>query len=41
MYATFYVDASTGSLYMVADAEYAGPGFRLADGDLEVVLHHG
>lgn len=41
MYATFYVDASTGNLYMVADAEYDGPGFRLADGDLEVVLHHG
>ena len=41
MYATFYVDASTGNLYMVADAEYDGPGFRRADGDLEVVLHHG
>lgn len=41
MYATFYVDAATGALYMVTDAEYAGPGFRLADGNLEVVLSYG
>ena len=41
MYAVFYVDAATGALYMVTDAEYAGPGFRLADGNLEVVLSYG
>ena len=41
MYAVFYVDAATGALYMVTDAEYAGPGFRLADGNLEVVLNYG
>jgi len=41
MYAVFYVDAATGALYMVTDEEYAGPGFRLADGNLEVVLSYG
>lgn len=41
MYATFYVDISTGDLYMVTDAEYTGPGFRLVNGYLEVVLDHG
>lgn len=41
MYAVFYVNAATGALYMVTDAEYAGPGFRLADGNLEVVLNYG
>lgn len=41
MYATFYVDAATGALYMVTDNEYAGPGFRLVNGDLEVVLNYG
>lgn len=41
MYATFYVDASTGDLYMVTDAEYTGPQFRLNGTDLEVVLNYG
>ena len=41
MYATFYIDAATGDLYMVADDEYTGPTFRLVDGDLEVVLTYG
>lgn len=41
MYATFYIDAATGALYMVTDNEYTGPGFRLNHGDLEVVLHYG
>ena len=41
MYATFYVDAATGELYMVTDKEYTGPGFRLAGNDLEVVLKYG
>ena len=41
MYATFYVDAATGDLYMVTDSEYAGPQFRLNGADLEVVLHYG
>ena len=41
MYAVFFVDAGTGELYMVTDEEYAGPGFRLRDGDLEVVLNYG
>lgn len=41
MYATFYVDASTGDLYMVTDDEYTGPGFRLVDGDLEAILSYG
>lgn len=41
MYATFYVDIQTGDLYMVTDAEYTGPGFRLVNGYLEVVLDHG
>lgn len=41
MYATFFLDPRTGELYMMADSEYTGPGFRLVDGDLEVVLSHG
>lgn len=41
MYATFYVDAAAGDLYMVTDSEYTGPSFRLVDGDLEVVLTYG
>lgn len=41
MYATFFVDAATGSLYMVTDKEYTGPDFRLVDGNLEVVLRYG
>lgn len=41
MYATFYIDAATGDLYMVTDDEYTGPQFRLVDGDLEVVLNYG
>lgn len=41
MYATFYIDAATGDLYMVTDDEYTGPRFRLVDGDLEVVLNYG
>lgn len=41
MYATFYVDAATGALYMVTDNEYTGPQFRLDGADLEVVLNHG
>ena len=41
MYAVFFVDAGTGELYMVTDEEYTGPGFRLRDGDLEVVLNYG
>lgn len=41
MYATFYIDASTGDLYMVTDNEYTGPQFRLSGADLEVVLNYG
>lgn len=41
MYATFYVDAATGVLYMVTENEYAGPQFRLNGADLEVVLSYG
>lgn len=41
MYATFYVDAATGDLYMVTDNEYTGPQFRLNGADLEVVLNYG
>lgn len=41
MYATFYVDAATGDLYMVTDNEYTGPQFRLSGADLEVVLNYG
>lgn len=41
MYAVFYLDPASGELYMVTDEEYAGPGFRLADGNLEVVLRYG
>lgn len=37
LYATFQVDAKTGSLLMVSDDSYAGPKFRLVDGELEVV----
>lgn len=40
MYATFYIDAATGDLYMVTDNEYTGPTFRLVGGDLEVVLNY-
>lgn len=41
MYATFYVDAAAGTLYMVTDNEYTGPAFRLSGADLEVVLNYG
>lgn len=41
MYAVFYLDPASGELYMVTDNEYAGPGFRLVDGNLEVVLNYG
>ena len=41
MFATFFLDPATGDLYMAADKEYAGPGFRLSGGDLEVVLNYG
>lgn len=41
MYATFFVDPASGELYMVTDNEYTGPGFRLVDGNLEVVLNYG
>lgn len=41
MYATFYIDAATGGLYMVTDNEYTGPQFRLNGADLEVVLNYG
>lgn len=41
MYATFYVDAATGALYMVTDNDYTGPQFRLDGADLEVVLNYG
>ena len=37
----FFVDAASGELYMVTDEEYTGPGFRLRDGELEVVLNGG
>ena len=41
MYATFFLDAASGDLYMYYDEEYAGPQFRLNGADLEVVLHYG
>ena len=41
MYAAFYVDAASGTLYMATDSEYTGPQFRLDGADLEVVLHYG
>lgn len=41
MYATFFLDARTGELYMYADSEYTGPKFRLIGADLEVVLSAG
>lgn len=41
MYATFWVDARTGILYMYTDEEYTGPQFRLNGADLEVVLNYG
>ena len=41
MYATFYLDARSGFLYMLTDPEYTGPQFRLTGGDLEVVLNYG
>lgn len=41
MYATFYLNAATGDLYMYTDAEYTGPKFRLNGADLEVVLNYG
>lgn len=41
MYATFYVDAATGTLHMVSDNGYAGPQFRLDGADLEVVVGYG
>lgn len=41
MYATFFLDAATGDLYMYYDNEYAGPQFRLNGPDLEVVLNYG
>lgn len=40
MYATFYLDAVTGDLYMFTDNEYSGPKFRLNGPDLEVVLSY-
>lgn len=40
MYATFWVDPATGDLYMFTPDAYDGPGFRLSNGDLEVVLTH-
>lgn len=41
MYATFFLDPATGDLYMLTDSEYTGPEFRLANGNLEVVLNYG
>lgn len=41
MYATFMVNPTTGELWMYTDTDYAGPKFRLVDGNLEVVLNHG
>lgn len=41
MYATFFLDAATGYLYMFTDNEYTGPQFRLNGADLEVVLSYG
>lgn len=41
MYATFFLDAVTGDLYMFYDNEYTGPKFRLNGPDLEVVLNYG
>gem|GEM_PF-5980460 len=42
MYATFWIDANSGDLYMFTDIEYAGPTFRIVnDTDLEVVLTYG
>lgn len=41
MYATFWVDARTGLLYMYTDDEYTGPQFRLNGKNLEVVLTYG
>lgn len=41
MYATFFLDAATGDLYMYYDNEYTGPEFRLNGPDLEVVLNYG
>lgn len=41
MYATFFLDAATGDLYMYYDNEYTGPQFRLDGPDLEVVLNYG
>lgn len=41
MYATFWIDPKTGDLYMFTPEKYTGPGFRLKDGNLEVVLSHG
>lgn len=41
MYATFFLDAATGDLYMYYDEEYTGPQFRLNGADLEVVLQYG
>lgn len=38
MYATFWVDANTGDLYMYTDPAYAGASFRLSGADLEVVI---
>jgi len=41
MYATFFLDAAAGDLYMFTDNEYTGPQFRLNGPDLEVVLSYG
>ena len=41
MYAAFWLDPLTGELYMYTDDEYAGPQFRLAGNNLEVVLDAG
>ena len=37
LYATFHVATATGSLLMTAEENYAGPQFRLVNGELEVV----
>lgn len=41
MYATFMVNPTTGELWMYTDTDYAGPTFRIVNGNLEVVLNHG
>lgn len=41
LYAAFWLDPTTGDLYMYTDDAYDGPDFRLAGNDLEVVLNAG